>query len=140
MRKKNKIIFVSMCADGLHHGHINIIEKASKLGKVWIGLMTDKGIVSYKKKKPLMKFIDRKKVLSHINLVFKIVPINSLNFSLIAKKYKVDCWVHGDDWKNGPQARSRLDLKNTMKKWKGKVIDVKYTKNISSSKLFRFLD
>ena len=124
----------------MHHGHINIIEKASKLGKVWIGLMTDKGIVSYKKKKPLMKFIDRKKVLSHINLVFKIVPINSLNFSLIAKKYKVDCWVHGDDWKNGPQARSRLDLKNTMKKWKGKVIDVKYTKNISSSKLFRFLD
>ena len=39
-----------MCADGLHHGHINILRKAKKYGNVTVGLMTDKGIKSYKKK------------------------------------------------------------------------------------------
>ena len=53
----------------------------------------------------------------------------------IAKKYKFDYWVHGDDWKRGVQAKERLKLIKEMKKWKGKVIDVPYTKGISSSVL-----
>ena len=139
-KKSDKIAFVSMCADGLHHGHINIIEKARNYGKVWIGLMTDKWIMSYKKRKPLINFKNRKKVLSHIGAIHKIIAINDLNFSKIAKKYKIDYWIHGDDWKTGTQSLARLNLIKTMKIWKGKVIDVSYTKNISSSRLFRFLD
>ena len=57
MKKKRKIlklprpyVFVPLSADGLHHGHINILLKAKKLGTVIVGLMTDKGIKSYKKK------------------------------------------------------------------------------------------
>ena len=38
-----------MSADFLHHGHTNLLKKASKLGNVIGGLMTDKGIKSYKK-------------------------------------------------------------------------------------------
>ena len=39
--KEKKIVYVGMVGDFLHHGHINIIEEARKLGEVTIGLLTD---------------------------------------------------------------------------------------------------
>ena len=41
--------------------------------------------------------------------------------------------VHGDDWKEGVQKKTRLDVIKTLKKWSGKLIEPKYTKNISST-------
>ena len=84
-KKKNKVVFVSMCVDGLHHGHINILKKANKFGKVVVGLMTDTGIKSYKKRKPKITFKNRKKILDEIKLVNKVVPINNLDFVLSQK-------------------------------------------------------
>ena len=49
-------VFVPMAADLLHHGHINILLKAKKYGTVIVGLMTDNGIKTYKKKKPLVHY------------------------------------------------------------------------------------
>ena len=45
--KKKKIVYVGLAADILHEGHINILEKASKLGDVIIGLLTDAAIASF---------------------------------------------------------------------------------------------
>tara|TARA_X000000368_G_scaffold419092_1_gene422378 strand:- start:7344 stop:7763 length:420 start_codon:yes stop_codon:yes gene_type:complete len=134
-KKEKKKVFVSMSADGLHHGHINILKKAKKYGNITVGLMTDDAIFSYKKKKPVIKYNHRKKILSHIDLINKIVPVHSLNFDWVAKKYRCDYWVHGDDWKKGIQLKARKRLIKMMKKWGGKVIDVPYTKGISSTKL-----
>jgi glycerol-3-phosphate cytidylyltransferase-like family protein len=36
-----KIVYVGMVGDFLHHGYINIIEEAPKLGEVTISLLTD---------------------------------------------------------------------------------------------------
>ena len=46
--KKNKIVYMAFSADILHEGHINIIKKASKLGKIVVGLLTDEAISSFK--------------------------------------------------------------------------------------------
>ena len=46
--KKNKTVYVAFSADILHEGHINILKYASKLGKVVVGLLTDKAITSYR--------------------------------------------------------------------------------------------
>ena len=62
-----------MCADGLHHGHINILEIAKKYGKITVGLMTDAAIFNYKRKKPIIKFKHRKKLLSYIKIINKIL-------------------------------------------------------------------
>ena len=59
----------------------------------------------------------------------------NLNFSKIVNKYKIDFFVHGDDWKDGVQSEHRKNLIKTMKSWGGKVIDVAYTHGISSSNL-----
>ena len=41
--------------------------------------------------------------------------------------------VHGDDWKTGVQKKTRERVIKTLKKWSGKLIEPKYTKNISST-------
>ena len=135
IKKKKPVVFVPICADMFHHGHINIIEKASKFGDITIGLMTDKGIRSYKKKLPLISYNNRKKIFKHIPLIKKIIPMPGIQYTKYAKKYKFDFFIHGDDWKTGPQSKQRKLLIPLMKKWNGKVIDIPYTKGISSSKI-----
>lgn len=135
MKKKLKTVFVPMSADILHIGHINILKKAKRLGFVIVGLMSDKGIASYKKSKPLIKFKDRKQIVQSLKYVDKIITLNGLHFVKTSKKYKFDFVVHGDDWKKGPQATERLKLIDTVKMWGGQVVEYKYTKGVSSSYL-----
>ena len=128
-----------MAADLFHYGHINILLKAKKYGTVIVGLMTDNGIKRYKKKKPLIKFSNRKKILSQIKCIDKIIPIDGLKYVEYSKFYKFDYFVHGTDWKKNIQSNVRLRLIKTMKKWNGKVLEFPYTKGISSSKLKKLL-
>ena len=64
-------VFIPMSADFFHHGHINLLQKAKKYGNIIIGLMTDSGIKSYKKKSPFFTYMLRKKVLQEIKCVKK---------------------------------------------------------------------
>ena len=54
-----------MAVDFLHHSHVRIIKKANKYGSVVVGLMTDKGLQSYKGK-PILNYKQRKEILSEI--------------------------------------------------------------------------
>src|SRR3989344_4700682 len=102
-RKNNmKKVYISMCADAIHHGHVNIIEQARKLGEVTVGLMTDRAIVSYKRV-PLFTYEQRKKIVENIIGVKNVIPQHSLDFSVNLKKIKPDYVVHGSDWKTGVQ-------------------------------------
>ena len=67
------------------------------------------------------------------------MPINGLQYTKFAKYYKFKYFVHGDDWKNNVQANQRAELLQLMKKWKGKVLEFKYTKDISSSKIKKII-
>ena len=133
--KSDPTVFVPMSADLIHYGHINILKKAKKLGRVIVGLMTDKGIFSYKKKLPLLKYNERKIVVESIKYVDEIIPLPGLKYVEFAKKYKFNFFVHGDDWRSGVQSEQRKKLHSAMKEWDGKVIDIAYTRGVSSSKL-----
>ena len=128
-------VFIPMSADFFHHGHVNLLVKAKKFGNIIVGLMTDAGIKSYKKKLPFFKYNRRKKVLKELKCIKKIIPLNGLEYTKTAKKYQLDYFVHGDDWIKGSQSKEREILIKTMKKWNGKVLEFKYTKNVSSSKI-----
>ena len=136
---KRPYIFVPMCIDFLHHGHINILIKSKRFGKTIVGLMTDNAILSYKKRKPIIKFSNRKKIIQQLTCVDFVMPIRRLNYDKIAHKYKFDYFVHGDDWRKGVQSENRKRLIQIMKKWNGKVIEIPYTKGISSSKIRKYL-
>ena len=132
--KNRPIAFLPMCLDPLHHGHINIINEAKKYGNVVIGLMTDKGMISYKRK-PLISFEGRLIVANELKSVSFVLPLDGINFVSIASKYKFEFFLHGDDWKDNVQSNARKDLIREMDKWGGVVIDIPYTMGVSSTSI-----
>tara|TARA_B100000780_G_scaffold222692_1_gene161792 strand:- start:2400 stop:3698 length:1299 start_codon:yes stop_codon:yes gene_type:complete len=129
-----KKVYVGMSADLVHPGHINILNEASKLGDVIVGLLTDEAIASYKRI-PNMTFEQRKIVIENIKTVKKVVPQKTLDYSENLNNIKPDFVVHGDDWKGGIQSRTRKKVIETLGEWGGELVEIPYTKNISSTKL-----
>ena len=129
---KKKIVYVGLSADILHKGHINILKIANSYGDVYVGLLTDKAIASYKNI-PHLDYEKRKVVLENIKYVKKVIPQKTLDYVQNLEIIKPDYVVHGDDWKKGIQKETRKRVIKTLKKWSGKLIEPKYTKNISST-------
>ena len=127
-----KIVYVGLSADILHEGHINILKIANSYGDVIVGLLTDDAIASYKNL-PYLDFKKRKIVVENIKYVKKVVPQKSLDYVNNLNIIKPDYVVHGDDWKSGIQKKTRKRVVGALKKWSGKLIEPKYTKNISST-------
>ena len=137
---KKKICYVGLSADILHEGHINILKIANELGEVTVGLLTDKAISSYKSI-PYLNFNQRKIVVQNIKYVKNVIPQKTLDYVENLKRVKPDYVVHGDDWKRGVQKKTRERVIKALKKWSGKLIEPKYTKNISSTLIKkRFLE
>jgi phosphoenolpyruvate mutase len=131
---KNKIVYVPLAVDLLHSAHINILKKAKKYGTVIVGLMTDNAISEYKKV-PILNYKERFEILSGVRFIDKIVEQTNWDYSDNIKRYKPDYFIHGDDWKTGIQKKQRAKVVKTLKKYKGKLIEVKFDKNISSTEI-----
>ena len=133
-----KLVYVGMCADLIHHGHLNIIKEAKKYGEVVVGLLTDSAIASYKRL-PALSYEERKIVVENIVGVSKVIPQITLDYIPNIEKLKPDYVVHGDDWKEGVQKQVRQGVIDKLEEWGGVVIDVPYTKGVSSTKLHNHL-
>jgi phosphoenolpyruvate phosphomutase len=129
-----KKVYVGMSADLIHPGHLNIISEARKLGDVTIGLLTDKAIASYKRL-PFLNYDQRKIIVENIKGVEKVVPQETLDYVPNLKMLRPDYVVHGDDWKTGIQKATRERVVDALKEWGGELIEIEYTKGISSSLL-----
>jgi len=129
-----KTVYVGMSADLIHPGHINILKEASKLGEVVVGLLTDHAIASYKRL-PYMKYEQRKEVIENIKGISDVISQNTLDYRENLNKLKPDFVVHGDDWQNGIQRETRQQVIDTLNLWGGKLIEIPYTKGISSTQL-----
>ena len=132
--KNIKNVYVGLSADILHEGHINILKTAKQYGNVIVGLLTDEAIASYKNI-PYLDFKKRKIVVENIKYVSKVIPQHTLDYVENLNLIKPSYVVHGDDWKSGVQKKTRDRVIKTLKKWSGKLIEPKYTKNISSTEI-----
>tara|TARA_Y100000996_G_scaffold406807_1_gene383611 strand:+ start:407 stop:934 length:528 start_codon:yes stop_codon:yes gene_type:complete len=137
-----KIVYVGLSADIMHKGHINILKTAKRYGDVTVGLLTDKAISTYKNV-PYLNFAQRKIIIENIKYVKRVIPQNTLDYTQNLKKIKPDYVIHGDDWRSGVQKKTREKVIKYLKKNSGKLIELKYTKGISSSliknKIFNLL-
>ena len=131
---KRPLVFIPMAVDLIHFGHIRILNKSKKLGTVIVGLMTDKGLQSYKGK-PFMSYKHRKEIITELKSVDYVIPLNGLKYLQICNVLKPNYFVHGTDWKNGIQSKKRDQLIKEQKLWGGKVKEFTSTKNVSSTKL-----
>ena len=127
-----KIVYVGMSADLIHHGHLNIIQEAAKLGEVTVGLLTDQAIASYKRL-PFLSFDQRRIIVENIKGVHKVIPQDTLDYSENLRLIKPDYVVHGDDWRTGIQKETRDRVIEILREWGGSLVEIEYTKGISST-------
>lgn len=129
-----KKVYLGMIADIMHPGLINIINEGAKYGDVMIGLFTDKAIATHKRL-PYLTYEQRKNVVENIKGVSEIIPQDDWSYVPNLLKYKPDYIIHGDDWLFGPDKYIRDEVFKVMDSLGGKVIEVPYTKGITSSGL-----
>ena len=129
-----KKIYAGMAADIIHHGHINLIKKARSFGYLIIGILSDEAVKSYKRE-PIYNFMQRKMIFENIKGVDKVVKQNTLSYKKNLMRYKPNYVIHGDDWKKGVQTNIRQEVIDCLNIWGGKLIEIKYTKNISTTSI-----
>lgn len=134
MNLKIKKVYVGMSVDLIHHGHLNIIKKAKELGSVIVGLLTDEAIANYKRL-PFLSYEQRRLIIDNIKGVDEVIPQSTLDYVPNLRKIKPDFVVHGDDWKSGIQKETRQKVIEVLEEWGGKLVEIPYTKGISSSEL-----
>ena len=126
--KEEKIVYLCFSTDIIHGGHIAIIQKAAKLGKLLVGLMTDEAVATYKRF-PILSYEERRKIIENIKGVSEIVEQTTLSYVPNLLKYKPDIVVHGDEWKEGIQAPVRQEVIKTLKSYGGQLIEFSYSEN-----------
>ena len=132
--KKQKTIYIGLSADSIHHGHMRLLEEARKYGDIIIGLLTDKAISNYKRL-PLLNYEQRKKIIQNFKGVKKIIPQTVRDYSLNLQTIKPDYMIHGDDWQMGYLKEIRKNCIKVLKSYGGKLIEIPYTKGVSSAAL-----
>jgi len=118
-KMSGKRIMVDMSATLIHHGHVRLLKKASKYGKVIVALVTDKEIKKFKGYKPELNYSQRKEIMRSIRYVSKVVPSKFILNDKFLNKFKINLLIHGQDNKN--QINKKF------------ILIIKRTKNISSA-------
>jgi glycerol-3-phosphate cytidylyltransferase len=95
-----KKILVDMSAVIIHPGHVRIINKAKKYGKVYIALTTDKEIKKRKKINPELNYLQRKEILMSFKNVEGVIASPWLIDEKFLSKHNIDMLVHGNDNSN----------------------------------------
>ena len=86
--------------DLLHYGHINLLQRAKKLGDYLIvALSTDEFNWNSKQKKCYFSYDERKRLLESIRYVDLVIPEESWEQKIRdVHEYHIDTFVIGDDW------------------------------------------
>lgn len=131
---ENRTVYMCFSTDILHSGHIEIIRKASNLGKLIIGVLSDEAVCSFKRM-PLLPFEERKAMLENISGVYKVVEQSTLSYFDVINKLKPDYVVHGDDWVTGFQRPIRDEVVSILASYGGKLVEYPYSNSEKYKKL-----
>ncbi len=86
--------------DLLHWGHVNLLRRAREMGDYLIVALSDDNFNRIKHKESYHSYEERKLVLESIRFVDLVIPESSWEQKIDdIKKYQVDTFVIGDDWK-----------------------------------------
>lgn len=121
-----KTVYVSMSTDIIHGGHIAIIEKASQLGKVTVGVLTDEAVASFKRY-PLLNYDERVKIISQIKGVNRVIEQDSISYRKVLTQLKPDMVVHGDNWKTDHLKPIREETLEILRGYGGELVEFPYS-------------
>ena len=123
---ENRTVYMCFASDIIHGGHIKIIRRAQRLGKLVIGVLSDEAVASYKRF-PLVPEAERMRLFEIIAGVSKVVEQRTLSYRENLEKYHPDIVVHGDDWCTGFQQPVRDEVVSILASYGGKLVEYPYS-------------
>ena len=129
-----KEVYVSLIADLLHAGHINVLSEAAKYGRVIVGLLTDTAIDELADT-AYMSYPQRAQVLEKLEMVAEVIPQNTASYRENLLRLKPAFVVHGDDWVASSQKKYREEVITLLRQWGGELVEVEYSSQISDKNL-----
>ena len=125
-RVERRTVYMCFSADMLHGGHIAILQKARRLGRLIIGVLSDEAVASYKRF-PLVPASERMALFSQVAGVWKVVEQKTLSYRENLEKYRPDIVVHGDDWVSGFQQPIRQEVLSVLAGYGGRLVEFPYS-------------
>ena len=123
---ESRTVYMCFASDIIHGGHITIIKRAQRLGRLIIGVLSDGAVASYKRF-PLVPASERKRLFENVAGVYKVVDQETLSYRENLERYKPDIVVHGDDWCTGFQKPIRDEVVSILASYGGKLVEYPYS-------------
>ncbi len=123
-----RTVYMCFSTEYIHSGHTAIINKARRLGRLIIGILSDEAVASYKRF-PLIPFEERKALFENIAGVERVVEQKMLSYAENLRWLKPDYVVHGNDWVEGFQKPIRQEVCDVLAEYGGKLVEYPYTNN-----------
>ena len=130
-----RTVYMCFSTEYIHSGHMAIINKARRLGRLIIGVLSDEAVSSFKRY-PLIPFDERKTLLENIAGVERVITQDTLSYAKNLRELKPDYVVHGNDWCEGFQKPIRQEVIDVLAEYGGKLIEYPY----SNSPKYKELD
>ena len=123
---ENRRVYMCFSTEYIHSGHIAIIRKACRLGRLTIGVLSDEAVASFRRF-PLIPFAERKSLISNITGVSEVVEQRTLSYADNLRQLKPDFVVHGDDWREGFQKPIRQEVMEVLASYGGRLVEFPYS-------------
>ena len=137
-RSKRIVGYTTGVFDMFHIGHLNILRRAKEqCDYLIVGVSTDELCESYKHKKPVIPFEERKAIVEAIRFVDEVVPQVDRDKYGAWERIGFDRMFVGDDWKGSPIFS---DLQDKFNKVGVDIVYFPYTIGTSSTVLRAKLD
>ena len=122
---ENRVVYMAFSTDIIHGGHISIIKKAQRLGRLMIGVLSDAAVSGFKRY-PLVPAKERMGLFASISGVWRVVEQNTLSYKENLEKYRPAIVVHGTDWQAGFQKPIRDEVAGVLASYGGRLIEFPY--------------
>ena len=123
---ETRTVYMCFSTDIIHGGHIAIIKRAQKLGRLIIGVLSDEAVASYKRL-PLVPATERKVMFENVAGVYKVVDQETLSYKTVLEQFHPNIVVHGDDWCQGFQKPIRDEVVSILASYGGKLVEFPYS-------------
>lgn len=123
-----KKVYTCFCTDVIHEGHLNILKKAAEYGDVYVGVLSDEAMVGFNRF-PTISLEQRMDIVRETGMVHRVLVQNEITYDKVLEEIKPDYVVHGDNWKEGPEAFIRENVVINLRKLGGELIEIPYTYN-----------
>ena len=125
VKNKQKIVYAYVVADLLHIGHLKHLERASKLGTLIVGVLTDKATME-KKPEPTIPFEERAEMVEALKCVDYVIPQETYSPLDNVKSIKPDILMEST-------SHDEFPANNYVESYGGEIVISKYYKHQSST-------